>query len=287
MSIYRSEAGKQALASVYTDAINQLEIDVETRQIETRFGSTHVLVAGPENGKPVVIFHGGNATNPVTLSWYTDLASDYRLIAPDTIGQPGKSAETRVDPQSDELGTWVGDLLDAFELQSAPMIGTSYGGGILLRAAAVAPDRIHRAVLVVPAGFGTGSIVSMMKVGLPAVLYRYFPYDWLLDYVIATMTTTPGSDPIVRDTIAASLRHVRLEREFPEAHAEELAGFTAPVALFVAEEDPFFPPDMVLPCARARLPNLSHTQVLRDENHMLSPAAQKIVTAFSREFFSE
>lgn len=34
----------------------------------------------------------------MTLAWFTDLVDSYRLIAPDTIGQPGYSAETRFDP---------------------------------------------------------------------------------------------------------------------------------------------------------------------------------------------
>ena len=93
-----------------------------------------------------------NATNPLTLAWYSGLADEFRLIAPDTIGHPGKSAETRLDPQEEEYGEWVVDLLDAFALQSAPMIGTSYGAGIMLRTAAVAPNRIDRAAMVVPAG---------------------------------------------------------------------------------------------------------------------------------------
>jgi hypothetical protein len=36
------------------------------------------------------------------------------------------------------------------------------------------------------------------------------------------------------------------------------------VALFVAENDPFFPPETVLPPARSRLPNLSKTDILSD-----------------------
>lgn len=286
MSIYRSRTGKRKLEGVYSDAVTRLPIESEDRRIETRHGTTHVLVAGPTDGKPVLVFHGGNATNPMTLSWYSGLADEYRLIAPDTIGQPGMSAETRVDPHGDGYGEWVVDLLDAFDIQSAPTIGTSYGGGIVLRTAAFAPERIDRAALVVPAGFGTGSIVSMMRVGLPAILYRFFPSEWLLERVFDAMITRSDPEPTVRDTIAASLRYVKLEREFPGADAEELDGFTAPVALFAAEDDPFFPADAIVPCARARLSNLTRTETLPAEKHILSPAAQQRVTASVREFFA-
>lgn len=285
MSIHRSSAGKRTLENVYTDAVGQLGIEVDEQYVETRHGETHVLLAGPVSGEPVIIFHGGNATNPITLAWYAELAEEYRLIAPDTIGQPGYSAATRVNPKEDGYGEWVVDLLDAFEIQTALMIGTSYGGGIILRTAAVAPERIDRAILVVPAGFGTGPLTSLMRVGLPAILYRFFGFEWLLEWVLTSMVTQPDPDPIVQETIAASLQHVKLEREFPEATANEIDGFTAPVALFVAENDPFFPPDAIISRARSRLPNLSKEVILNGENHILSQEAQEMVAASIFEFF--
>lgn len=287
MSIYQSSRGRQALEKVYADAVENLQVDVEERYIETRYGKTHVLVAGPEEEEPILVFHGGNATNPMTLDWYSGLANAYQLIAPDTIGQPGHSAETRVDPHGDGYGEWVLDLLDAFEIQVAPMIGTSYGAGIILRMGSLAPERIERAALVVPAGFGTGPIIPMLKVGLPAILYRFLGTEWLLDHLLTTMVTRSDPGAIVQETIAASLRHVKLEREFPSATADEIDGFAAPVELYVAEKDPFFPAETILSRARSRLPNVSKTERLSDEKHILSPEAQRKVTASIAEFFDE
>ncbi|WP_090384736.1 alpha/beta fold hydrolase [Natronobacterium texcoconense] len=287
MSIYRSSTGRRVLERAYTDALRDLEVDVGKRRVETRHGTTHVLLAGPADGEPLLLFHGGNATNPMTLSWYTGLADEYRLIAPDTVGQPGYSAENRIDPNGDGYGEWVVDLLEAFGLQRVPMIGTSYGSGIVLRTAAMAPDRIDRAALVVPAGFGTGSLASLLRVGLPSVLYRFLGSEWLLEYVLQSIVTEPTRDPVVRDTVGASLRHVQLEREFPEATANELADFDAPVALFVAENDPFFPPDAIVSRARDRLQSLSTVEVLSGENHILSSAARDHVMASLREFLEK
>lgn len=278
MSVYRSRAGKQVLYGCYDEALTQLEIDVDEEWIKTRCGSTHVLCVGPADAQPVLVFHGGNATNPMTLAWYTDLADEFRLIAPDTIGHPGKSAETRLDPQDDGYGDWVVDLLDAFELQSTPMIGTSYGAGIVLRTAAVAPDRIDRAALVVPAGFGTGSLVSMMRIGLPAMCYRFLARERLLDLTLDKIVTESNPNPVIRETIAASFRYVHLEREFPSATVTELEEFSAPVALFAGENDPFFPPDIIVPRATEVLPRLSKTEVVSNEKHIISPSAQHRIT---------
>jgi pimeloyl-ACP methyl ester carboxylesterase len=139
-SIYCSSRGRQAVEEVYTAAVERLDAEVDERYVKTRHGDTHVLSTGPVDGAPIVLFHGGNATNPLTLDWYSRLANKYRLIAPDTVGQPGHSAETRVNPNGDGYGEWVVDLLDTFDIQVAPMIGTSYGAGIILRTAALTPE---------------------------------------------------------------------------------------------------------------------------------------------------
>lgn len=286
MTIYRSPAGRRALQSVYSAALAQLDITLESASIETAVGTTHVLSTPARDRPPVLLLHGGNATNPMTLSWYTGLARSHRLIAPDTIGQPGHSDETRVDPRGDAFGVWVGDILDHFGIESAPMLGTSYGAGIVLRAAAHTPDRIDGAALVVPAGFGTGPIRSLLRVGIPAMAYRYVPADRFRDAVLDALMTEPEADPVARRTIAASLRHVRLARRFPTADSAELADFRAPIAVFVAECDPFFSADSVLPTVERRLPNLALAEVLRGERHVLSIRARQHVTDAIGEFLA-
>ena len=74
--------------------------------VPTRFGESHVLVAGPVDAPAVVVFQGGNVVNPLTLTWFASLADQLRIYAPDTIGQPGKSAGTRVSANDSSLGDW-------------------------------------------------------------------------------------------------------------------------------------------------------------------------------------
>ncbi|AWB28532.1 alpha/beta fold hydrolase [Halococcoides cellulosivorans] len=277
MSVYRTDSGRDTLLSCYDAALDDLSLDVSERTVSTRHGDTHLLCAGPDAAPPVLVVHGANATNPMTLSWVAGLADDYRLIAPDVIGQPGYSATTRPDPRGDAFGEWIVDLFDAVGVTSAPAIGVSYGAGILLRTAAVAPDRLDRAALVVPAGFGTGSMVGMASLGASSLTYCFSGNGFALDHALGRLMTDPDGDPIARETVAASLRHVNLETRFPEATAADIAGFDAPVALFLASEDPFFPPSSVASRARERLTNLVGVTTLDGESHILSAAARERV----------
>ena len=97
----------------------------------------------------------------------------------------------------------------------------------------------------------------------------------------------PDPGPVVRDTIAASLRHLKIVHKVPTADTSELDSFTAPVALFVGEDDLFFPADVIVPRARNRLPALTRIETLPDEKQILSPPTQRQVTASIRKFLEE
>lgn len=119
------------------------------------------------------------------------------------------------------------------------------------------------------------------------MLYRYLGWDRLRKRVLRALVTDPASDPVARDTIAASLRHLDLETRLPEASADELVDFDAPVAVFLGERDPFFPPEAIRPRIRKRLRTLHHLEVLPGEKHVLSPDAQAAVSERIRTFLTE
>src|SRR5215211_1777665 len=94
-SIYRSSGGEAEILALYDGALTRLGVEYESTKIDTRFGDTHVLVTGPENAPPLVILPGGNFLNPTCLGWFLPLAKEHRVYAPDVVGQPGRSAQTR------------------------------------------------------------------------------------------------------------------------------------------------------------------------------------------------
>lgn len=67
-SIYKSTEGKAILLGLYDSVLDSLGIEYEERMVETRFGSTHILVSGPKNAPPVILLHGGNSFAPLTLA---------------------------------------------------------------------------------------------------------------------------------------------------------------------------------------------------------------------------
>ena len=267
-SIYRSPEGEAELAALYEEALARLG-PVETRLIGTGLGETHVIEAGPEDAPPLVVLPGGNFLNPLCLSWFMPLAGAFRIHAPDIIGQPGRSAQTRPSARGDGHARWLVDVLDGLGLGRVPLVGISYGAGLVLRLAGLAPGRIARAALVSPAGIAAGPVWPMIKeTAVPMLLYRARPnHERLLR--AARPILTDLEEPVVRQ-LGLVYRHVRLDRQLPRAAtAEELAAYGSPTLLFSAENDVFFPAARVIPRAREIIPNL-RTETLPNDRHVPS-----------------
>ena len=272
-SIYKSPEGEAEILALYDEALADLGTGYESLTVGTRYGDTHVLAVGPEEAPPVLALPGGNFLNPTCLRWFLPLAEEYRLYAPDLVGQPGKSAQTRPSPKGDGHAWWVEDVLDGLGLRRVPLVGLSYGAGVAIRTMGYAPERVSRAALVSPAAVATGSIPRVLaQVALPMLLYRVRPTKERLLRAAKPILTEPEA-PAVRQ-LGAVYRHVRLDAGLPRMASEgELRGFGGAVAVFASEEDVFFPARAVLPRAREIFPNLVHARALRGSRHVPSKAA--------------
>lgn len=271
MSIYRSAAGEAAIHALYDRQLAQLGIETESRMVPTRFGVTHVLVAGPQAGPPLVLLHGGNTTNPTTLAWVRPLLKKYRLYAPDTLGHPGKSAPVRLSPKDNSYGEWVSDTLDGLGLPQAAFMAGSYGAGILLRTAVVAPQRISAAVVMIPSGLVSIPLRTMLfELLIPLMLYQLAPSRERLIRIIRPMFVDEPIDEMVLETTEAVFEYVNIEPEMPRnVTRAELARFTAPVLVLAAEKDRLFPARQVLARAPQVFQNLVAAEVIKDSPHFI------------------
>lgn len=284
--MYRSPEARAEIANLYERARRALPMATDSRMVATRFGDSHVLMAGPEDAVPVVLFGGGNVVGPLTLGWFSPMAERFRLIAPDTIGQPGLSADRRVSGSDNSLGLWAIDVLDQLGLDRVGAIGVSYGAGVLLRIAEIAPDRISRAALVVPSGITGSPVRGMLRLAAGYVAYRIRPSRSLAASV-ATYLAHGTIDPLLVESIELSFGGTKLETEMPRiARPQDLAAFGSPVLVIAAEHDPLFPPKRVLPAARALFRNLDSASTLRGSGHIPTPDAAARLSTRLTDYFS-
>ena len=269
MSIYRSIEGRNRILKLYDQNWDDLHLVKEDIFIETRHGQTHIVITGPQDGQPIVVFHGGNMISPVSFAWITSLTKTYRIYAPDTVGHPGYSAETRLDPGSFQYGEWAADVVDGLRLNQPVVMGGSYGAGILLNLAAHAPQKIGKGILVVPSGFAPPPLGSLLfQIGIPMILYMITKQRTWLVHSLEPMFPMP-SDAVIEIT-GEVYRSLKLEPEMPRSIGpEDLTNYHAPTLVLAADQDILFPGPAVLQRAREVIPNLVAAEVMTGSTHFI------------------
>lgn len=271
MSIYRSLKGKEQILYLYDQNWAALGLEIEHRTIPTQYGRTHVVITGPDDAQPIVVFHGGNMISPISFAWITPLTSRYRFYAPDTVGHPGHSDETRLKPGSLQYGEWAAEVIDHLGLEKPVVMGGSYGAGIVLNLSAYAPHKIGKAILVVPSGFAPPPILALIaKIGLPMVMFQLTQKRAWLVRSLSAMYPDPAENIV--EVTGAVYKHLKLEAEMPRAiRPGELKDFQAPTLVLAAENDVLFPPSAVIRRAREGIPNLVAAEVIEGSSHFLPP----------------
>lgn len=259
-TIYKSEEGKRKILNYYESYLKLFEVEFQREYVNTRFGKTHTLVSGPIDGKPIFVFQGGNCINPMTLSWFSSLLEEYRIYAPDTIGHPGYSAETRISAKDESFALWVSDLMEHFKVEKSAFIGPSYGGGIILRLASFMPEKIACSVLVAPSGLKLGSKMKMIqKILLPMILFNMNSSQKQLQK-IADVMSFKSMKEIDKNIIGEIFTHVKLEQDMPKlTEKRELLNYSSPTLVLAGRKDIFFPDEKVIKKAEEIISNLVTT----------------------------
>jgi len=133
-----------------------------------------IFVAETGSGPAVVMLHGGGpgASGVSNYSRNIDtLATHFRVIVPD---MPGYGRSHKHIDHSDPYGyiaNMIRGLLDALDIDTAHLIGNSYGGATALRLALDTPRRVDKLVLMGPVGIGTTRAVP--TAGIRSLLSYY------------------------------------------------------------------------------------------------------------------
>ncbi|MET8812026.1 alpha/beta fold hydrolase [Streptomyces sp. NPDC004549] len=144
--------------------------------VETSFGTTHVYRYGTtdpaaEARTPIVLLHGAGGCS---AQWYPNtraLGAERPVYALDTPGDAGRSVQREHMWQPERAAQWLDEALDALGLDRVHLVGSSYGGWLVINQAHLRPDRLASVVALDPGG--------LEKVGL-----RFFV--WIFASLFAT-----------------------------------------------------------------------------------------------------
>ncbi|HEY8524070.1 MAG TPA: alpha/beta hydrolase [Acidimicrobiales bacterium] len=248
---------------------------------------TSYLEAGDADAPPVVLLHDGAFGSDAETCWSPVIdafAERYRVIAPDLLGHGGtaKVAFFDRDPMTQRIDH-VRALCETLELDRPAFVGSSFGGGMVLRGAASGSLPMRCGVSIC----GPGGI--HMKPAEFARLQAYEPTpEWAR--MVAELMVAQPADEVVEDRYqrslapghyealaAARLQHpARAGQEAPDwrpAYREALGRVTVPLLLVAGSDDVLLEPGWaeqmaeLIPNGRAVVvdgarhqPHLDHTE---------------------------
>jgi pimeloyl-ACP methyl ester carboxylesterase len=191
----------------------------------------HYVLAGPEDGTPVVLVHGycsDYELNWVGTRWQETLSSAGRLVLGVDCRGHGASEKPH-DPAAYARRTMADDvvrLLDHLDIADADYLGYSMGARIGLEAIVAHPSRMRRAVL--------GGLGSWDDTDRADVIARRMRGD--------ESVTDPAAEMFYRFAAARPVNDLEalaccILGPQPPLTAEDLAAVTVPVAVMVGDQD--------------------------------------------------
>ncbi|MFD9220160.1 alpha/beta fold hydrolase [Streptomyces sp. NPDC060064] len=186
--------------------------------VETRFGTTHVYRYGPtdpaaQSRTPIVLVHGAGSCSAM---WYPNtaaLSAERPVYAIDTPGDPGRSVQREPIHQPERAAQWLDETLAGLGLDRVHLVGSSYGGWLVLNQAHRRPDRLASVTLLDPGG--------LEKVGLRffvwifASLFATFAPKALRPRLAAWLEQPVLVVPELRTMIRSGVRAYRIRRPAP------------------------------------------------------------------------
>lgn len=267
--VYKNEAAKAAILKLYDQKLAACNFEtLEHKAVSTSYGATNVIVTGNLSAPPFLILHGVNAGAPLALEAVQSLANDHCIYAVDTIGQATKSASTTINVKDDSFGHWLVEVLDALNLKQVPIVGVSYGAFLLQRLINVAPERVHKAIFMVPAGFVDGHLgASMRQLTWPLMRFMITKKEKHLKSFLGAFCSELDEHTLALHRQLLTGIHMDYRRP-PLLQSETANKFKGAAYLMVAEDDIFFPTEKLVPRCQQLFPNLNAIHILKGSKHV-------------------
>ncbi|MFG1922053.1 alpha/beta fold hydrolase [Cryptosporangium sp. NPDC048952] len=264
--------------AAYDAVLAQWPAGTESLDVATPSGRTRVQVCGA--GTPIVLLHGGGATSTAWFAAANHLADGFRVYAPDLVGDPGMSENTKLtDPPA-----WLDAVLTGLGLDRIVLGGHSYGGWIALTYALAHPDRVDRLVLFEPSSCFAPMAPAYLVRGLP-VLLGNTPrrLQRLFDWETGGRPLDPAWMELMRATTTRKWQSPVLPKRPTE---EQLRAFSQPTLVVTGGRSRSQDTARVARVAHSLLPDVTTRAVAEASHHTMPTEDADQLAAYLREFAS-
>lgn len=275
-SVFRSAEARAAYDALYDEALAHAPMQIHESDVETSFGTTHVLTAGEATDPPLVALHGKSMSATSWLPLLPVLAEGHHVTLIDAIGDVNRSVTAKSMSKPVEIVTWLDETLRALSIRRPAMVGASIGSWMATHYASAHPEAVERLALLCPAG-----IVGRIRA------------SWLVTAVVKTaIRTTPARVEAFVETMAMPSTRPRLHadpwrpimQEFVQGmlgfrpslrqpipaplDLDRLAAQDLPVLVIIGRDETLHDGPKAAARFRARLPR-ARVEVLEAANHLV------------------
>lgn len=268
--VFKTRSEEVKYQTAYDKALKLWNIPYTEEDIKTSFGTAHVVIAGPKNGKDLVLLHGMDASSTM---WYPNikaLSKNHRIYAIDFIMEPNKSNLTAKPLSSDDIIVYYNEIFNHYKLKKFDIIGASRGGWIATLLAIQKPNSIDKIVLLSPAQ--TFKFIDKVGKTSSALMLKLFPSEKKFAKTLNTFSTHPENISRIYQ------RQFYLANKYAKSNSsmlkmtpfsnKELESIQNPVLVLIGDKD-VINSEESLERANKYLVN-SKTKTIKDAGHFLT-----------------
>lgn len=271
-SVLKSDEGRKAILSVYETLLERWPVPYEGLVLNTSRGDTFAIACGDISLPPLVLIHGSSSNSAMWIGEVITYSRHYRVYAVDIPGEPGKSADKRIDVNSQGYADWLRDIFSALKIEKAVIIGMSLGGWAALKFAVSFPEKVDKLVLLCPAG------IAPQKVSF--IFYAVFMAFLGKRGFEKTIRKVYGSDDIPDE----AFRYSRLIADnfnpyvgtIPVFADDELGRLAMPVMMLLGERDALINSRKTAGRSARLLPH-AHITILDGAGHALINMQDRVI----------
>jgi pimeloyl-ACP methyl ester carboxylesterase len=281
---FRSEDARRTFLAAYDKALAAWPTPPAQLDVDTRYGTTHVLACGSRSGTPIVLLPAVAVSSP---SWFANVAAfgeDHPVYAVDAIGDVGRTTQTSRVRTSGDMSLWFDDVLATLDLERAHLVGLSYGGWLALNQARRSGDRLASVTSVDPPGaIGRPHVAFMIKL-VPDSILAIAKSDKALHRLLRTLNNgTPVEQPLL-DLSFAGLRAFRAKQPFPKRLSDDdLGQIRVPTLLLFCERSPVNHAVQATERSLRRIADVE-AEVIPGAGHLLPVESPKLFTSRVLDF---
>ncbi|MDQ6469089.1 alpha/beta hydrolase [Flavobacterium sp. LHD-80] len=282
--VFKTKTDKQNYIAAYDKALKLWEIPLIEENVKTSFGTAHVVIAGPKNGKDLVLLHGMDASSTM---WYPNikaLSKNHRVFAIDFLMEPNKSTLTAKPLSSEEIVTLYNEIFNHYKLKKFDIVAASRGGWIATLLAIQKKNSIDKIVLLSPAQ--TFKFIDKPRKTSSALLLKLFPSEKKFNKTLKTFSTHPEKiSPIYNRQFYLANKYAKSNSSMLKMTPfsdKELESIQNPVLVLIGDHD-VINSEESLERAKKHLIH-SKTETIKDAGHFLSIDQSQIVNDAIRVF---